>query len=306
VRFKYQLQGYDSDWVDAKERRVAYYTNTAPGDYIFRVMAANSDGVWSAQSAVLRIKVYPPFWRTWWFMALTVMGIVGIGFLMYRRRIGQLQKAHRAQEAFSRQLIDSQETERKRIAAELHDSLGQDLLIIKNRAVMGLKMLEDPAKVRDQIEQISGTASASINEVRQIAYNLRPYQLDEIGLTQALEELVERVSASSQIEFKVDIDPIDDLFAADAAINLYRIVQESLNNVVKHSAATQVEVAVRRETTELEIEIRDNGKGFSAASQNRDGFGLRGLSERSRILGGRLSIQSAAGEGTVIRVRVEI
>jgi signal transduction histidine kinase len=304
VRFKYKLEGYDRDWEDAHERRVAYYTNISPGSYTFRVIASNNDGVWSTHDATIPIVIIPPFWRTWWFVSFCIFVIAAAAFLLYRRRVGQLKRARAAQEAFSKQLIESQENERKRIAAELHDSLGQDLLIIKNSAALGLKLLGEDTRTKEQIERISGTASQAIAEVRQIAYNLRPYHLDEIGLTQSLEELVERVASACPIKFTSAIDSIDDLCPKDAAINLYRIVQESLNNIVKHSEASEAKLLVRRNPREIEVVIEDNGKGFSPVSETarRPGFGMTGLAERARILGGTLSIHSLPDIGTTVKL----
>jgi signal transduction histidine kinase len=306
VRFKYKLEGYDRDWVDAKDRRVAYYTQVAPGAYTFRVMAANNDGVWSTRDATIRLTVVPPFWRTWWFIFFSAVALAAVAFVLYRRRVGKLERARVAQEAFSRQLIESQETERKRIAAELHDSLGQELLIIKNRAALGLKMLGDTSKTREQMEQIAGTASQAITEVRQIAYNLRPYHLDEIGLSQSLEELIERVADACPIRFRSEIENIDELLPKEAAINLYRIVQEGLNNIVKHSQASEARLTVKRSSRDLEVLIEDNGKGLSVANEtNRSGgFGLTGLSERARIIGATLSISSLPDKGTTVKLNI--
>jgi len=309
VKFKYKLGGLDADWVDVGTRRTAYYAHLPPGTYSFRVIAANRDGIWNEAGATIQIIVVPPFWRTRWFIAGAVVALALLAYLFYQRRIAQLKRANRAQERFSQQLIDQQEGERKRIAAELHDSLGQGLLLIKNRAALSLRFLDDPAKAREQIEQIEGTVAESIREVRQIAYDLRPYQLDQIGLTQALEELVERVSGSCPIKFTASIDPIDDLYSVDSAINVYRIVQETLNNIVKHSGASLAEIVVTRTEHEVLIAIHDNGKGFAVATDEsegghrpRRGFGLTGLEERARMLGGKLAVISTPGVGTTIRL----
>jgi signal transduction histidine kinase/ligand-binding sensor domain-containing protein len=306
VKFKYQLVGLDKDWVDAGTRRTAYFAHLPPGTYSFRVIAANRDGVWSDAGATIQITVVPPFWRTRWFIAGAIAALALLVYLFYRRRIAQLKRAHRAQERFSQQLIDQQEGERKRIAGELHDSLGQGLLLIKNRVALSLKFWDDPAKARDQIEQMAGTVAESIKEVRQIAYDLRPYQLDQIGLTQALEELVERVEASCPIEFTTSIAAIDELYSVDAAINLYRIVQEALNNIVKHSGASRASVVVIRDKRAVEMVIQDNGRGFTSGGTEgngaRRGFGLTGLEERTRMLQGKLSIESELGKGTRVTV----
>ena len=144
----------------AGTRRVAYYTNISPGAYTFRVMAANNDGVWSTRDATIPITVVPPFWRTRWFVTLAALGLAAASFLLYRRRIGQLERARRAQEEFSRQLIESQEGERKRIAGELHDSLGQNLVVIKNRAWLSLQEPDNHRNVIEQMEEKKKEAKA--------------------------------------------------------------------------------------------------------------------------------------------------
>jgi signal transduction histidine kinase len=311
VRFKYRLFGQDNDWIDAGTRRVVNYSHLSPGSYTFQVVAANSDGVWNNAGASLRIAVLPPFYRTWWFLSLTLLAVTGLAALAHQIRVRQLKRLHAAQEAFSDQLISSQEQERQRIAAELHDSLGQNLLIIKNRALLSLKLLGDTAKTQEQIEEISTSTSEAIKEVRQIAYNLRPYHLDEIGLTQALEEMVERLSHACPIKFTATIDLIDDCFTKEAEINLYRIVQECLNNTIKHARATEAEIQIRRNLHEVELVIHDNGQGFTPeAARNgetgRRGFGLTGMAERARILGGKLALQSAPGQGTTITLTIAL
>src|SRR5262249_35984961 len=135
--------GLDQDWTDAGTRRTAYYSYVPPGEYVFRVVAANSDGVWNMEGQSLRIIVAPPLYRTWWFIALAAAGAAGLLWFAWRRRVAQFKRAQAAQQAFARQLIESQESERKRIAAELHDSLGQNLLIIKNRALFQAMTLSD-------------------------------------------------------------------------------------------------------------------------------------------------------------------
>jgi len=308
IRFKYRLEGLDSDWIDAGTRRTAYYSRIPPGSYRFVVIAANSDGIWNMEGASVQMNVYPPFWNTWWFTMLSAISVGGLALLVYKGRVSRLEKARGAQEAFSRQLISSQENERKRIAAELHDGLGQNLLIIKNRALIALNRKDDTA-AQTQLEEISSTVSHALEEVRSIARNLRPHQLDRLGLTQAIKSIVNNVSNSSAISFGSEIDPIDGLFSPEAEINLYRIVQEGVNNIVKHSGATEALVAIRREEQALQLIIQDNGSGFnseSAPDANGGGFGLTGISERARMVGGRASFHSAAGKGTTISVRLDL
>lgn len=207
----------------------------------------------------------------------------------------------------------SQESERKRIAGELHDSLGQRLVIIKNLALMFLQAPASTSASRGDalhpIEEISAEASHALGEVREISYNLRPYQLDRIGLTKALEALARTAAASSSITFRADIDDVDHFFAAESEINFYRIVQESVTNIVKHSQASRASLRVQRDPERLRLVVHDDGKGFTPDAANSaphaGGFGLIGISERAQLLGGAAVIQSAPGEGTTIIIEID-
>lgn len=311
VAFRYRMEGLDANWVEAGTRRSAHYSHLPPGHYTFRVTAANADGVWNDTGAALSIVVVPPFWRTWWFTGLIVLTLCGLAFSFYRLQMSRMRKAHATQRAFSQQLIELQEGERKRIAAGLHDSLGQNLLIIKNRALLGLQSPSGDNMARDQLQEISGISSQTLDEVREIAYGLHPYQMDRLGLTKALQSMLRKVGEVSEIEFSVDIDNIDGLFPADSEINIYRIVQECVNNILKHSGATTARVAIKRDKWSVQISVADDGKGFSSEVNNARsstglGFGLLGISERARMLGGNQTIQSTPGKGTTVTVRIEL
>jgi signal transduction histidine kinase/ligand-binding sensor domain-containing protein len=307
VKFKYRLEGLDADWVDVGTRRVAYFPYLPPGSYRFRIIAANSDGVWNEEGAALDIFVATPFYRAWWFIALVGLSLAGIAVLIYRRRFAALRARQAAQEAFSRQLIESQEAERKRIAAELHDSLGQHLLIIRNRATLGERVAQDHPPAKEQFDEITASAAQAITEVRAISHNLRPLNLERLGLTAVIEEMIENVAASSGIQFSADVEPLDGLLSREDEINCYRVIQESVNNILKHSHATKAYVEIWREEGELRITVRDNGRGFDAvamANGAAGGLGLTSISERVRLLGGAQTIHSAPGQGTTLQIRI--
>jgi len=222
-----------------------------------------------------------------------------------------LRRAHAAQESFSRQLIESQEQHRKRIAAELHDGLGQSLAIIKSRAALSLSQPADHEKAIEQLEEISEAAVHAIDEVREIAYNLRPYQLDRLGLTRALETMLQTTANANLIKFNIQIDEIDDVFEKESEINLYRIVQESVGNILKHADATEARVWIKKDEKEVEISIQDNGKGFHPEAAHsrepgRGGFGLFGISERVRMMRGQHVINSAPGSGTTVTIKFDL
>ena len=309
VRFKYRMEGLDKDWVEAGNRRVAYFSHLPAGSYTFHVIAANSDGVWNETGARLAVQVYPPFWQTQLFLTLVAMSCLTLAVLLYRARIRKLKHAQTAQEDFARQLLASQEGERKRIAAELHDGLGQNLLVIKNWATLAKRALEPESNALAPIEEVTAAAARSVQEVREIAHNLRPYHLDEVGLTDAIAAMVERVSEASGIRFIVGLDNLNGLLSPNVEINLYRIVQECLNNIVKHAQATEAEVSIHHNAQSLNVVIKDNGQGFDLAwvSRRQDrGFGLAGLAERVRLLGGKEFIQSEPGKGTTIIITLNL
>jgi signal transduction histidine kinase len=251
-----------------------------------------------------------PFYLTWWFITLAAIGAAGLLWYVWRYRVAQFKRAQAAQRAFSRQLIESQESERKRIAAELHDSLGQRLIVIKNLALMVLNSPGKNTEAREQIEEISSEASQAIGEVKEISHNLRPYQLDRIGLTKAIEAIVRAARSASEIVFKAEIDDIDGVFPKDLEINFYRVVQEGVNNILKHSQATEAGVTIRRDHYELRLAIRDNGKGFMPGAAKPDspcaGLGLIGVNERAQLLGGKPVIHSAPGQGTIISIKIAL
>jgi signal transduction histidine kinase/ligand-binding sensor domain-containing protein len=304
VRFRYRLEGLDTQWVEAGMRRSTFYPYLPPGSYVFRVIAANSDLVWNQNGAQLAIVVLPPFYRTWWFFCMAFLLVTAAAYLAWRRRIAQLQQAHATQLSFSRQLIESQEGERKRMAAELHDSLGQHLLVIKNRAALGVRVAKDQAQASLQFDEINASASQAIDEVRQITSNLRPLNLERLGATSVLEELIEKVSSASGIPFSADIMPLEGLLTPDGAIHLYRIIQESINNIVKHGQSTKASVEIWREDGEIHVTVADNGRGFGPEASVRRGLGLISIAERVRMLGGTHTLVSTPGRGTTLTVRI--
>lgn len=310
IRFRFRLIGLDRDWVDAGSRRTAYYPYLPPGSYTFNVTADNGDGVWDAAGQTLDIVVLPRFYQTWWFRAAVASSLVALVWVSWRYRVGQMRRDQAAQEAFSRQLIQSQERERQRIAAELHDSLGQNLLVVKNRALLGALSQQDDA-ARRQFDEIGATVAQTLEEVRAISQNLRPHHLDQLGLTTTIRATVEQVTESSGIAIRSELDDVDGVFPPADEITIYRIVQESLNNVVKHSKAGEAHVAVQCHEHHVDITIRDNGQGFassasSSGATDRGGFGLKGLAERVHMLGGTHTIESVPGRGTTVRVRIGV
>lgn len=310
LTFQHRLVGFDDDWVAAGARRVAYYPRLPPGQYRFVVTAANRDGVWNEAGTELLLRVAAPVWNAWWFR-LTVMAVLlGTVAAVLRRRDIIAGRRRVAQEEFSRRLIESQEHERKRIAGELHDGLGQELLVVKNRALLALASDGAPVPVREQLQHITEIVAQSLESVRGLAHKLTPYQLEHLGLSVALRTMIEDAAAAVGVALKASVEDIDGLLPLESQIALYRIVQEALSNVVRHSNASTAIVHVRRAGDTIALTIRDDGRGFpvrrDGAGRLAGGFGLSGIAERVRILGGDVEVVSAPGQGTRMEVSVPV
>ena len=253
----------------------------------------------------MRVNVSTPPWQRWWAYLLYVFLLAGIvgGYLRYR--INQLHAINAARTQFAQQLITSQEAERKRIAAELHDGLGQSLLVIKNRTSIGNRMAHDSAKVTAQLEEISAATGQALDEVRSIAYNLRPYHLERLGLRESLNAMIEKIREATSLEINARVALFDEVFSKDDEVLFYRVIQECLNNIIKHAHATTVEISIVQNETQVTARIQDNGRGFVAAAENQSsGFGLIGMSERVHMLGGTHSIESEPGQGTTVTITI--
>lgn len=248
----------------------------------------------------------PPWWtwrRTAILIGVLIAVLVGslLRIFMLNRRFVKQQAARLA---FTRGMLESQEGERRRIAASLHDSLGQDLLVIRNQALMAIQSSEEKSDLRQRLEEISNTTLLAINDVREITHNLRPYQLDRLGLTQAIRAITCKVSDNCSLAFASHVDEIDGIFDNESEIHIYRIVQEGINNVLKHSRATEATVVVKSTPGGLSISIRDNGTGLADNGVSAAGFGLSGIRERAGILGGTARIDSLPGQGVNLQVQL--
>jgi signal transduction histidine kinase len=311
VRFRYRLEPFDRDWIDAGTRRIAHYSGVRPGSYRFQVTACNNDGVWNEGGAVLGVLVLPPWWMTWWFRGLAAVGVAGLVFGWYERRLHRLRRERQAQASFSRRLIASQENERQRLAGELHDGLGQDLLVIASQAQFSLGQPENPSATTTRLQHIAETARQAIQQARRMAHNLRPGLIEELGFTKAVRASAEKAAQAAGISVAIALEDVDRLLPPDFEVNLFRITQESLNNVHKHAGASQVSITLTRSPTSLRLTIEDNGCGFDAARigsmpPDQRGFGLRQIAERANMMGGRCHFQSRPGQGTRLLVEVPL
>lgn len=304
-QYAYMLEGFDEDWTHVGNRRFAGYTNLDPGNYRFRVKGANNSGIWNEEGTAIDIYIAPPFWMTWWFRFLAALSFLGLFALFYNNRISTLKKEKAAQEAFSKQLIAVQEQERKRIAGELHDSIGQDLLIIKNSLEISRKT-EDQKALQGKLTELSEITAQTIGEVREISAHLHPHILERLGLTKAIQSMINKAFENTPTSVQVSLENIDGLFAKDQEINIYRMIQEGVNNLLKHAGATNAKIDVVRQNKEVAIRIGDDGKGFLPDNVSHNGFGLTGMAERVKFLDGSINLNSAPGQGTRLTITLPV
>jgi len=204
-----------------------------------------------------------------------------------------------------RRVVEGQELERRRLARELHDETGQALTSI----LLGLKALEerskDPAS-RAATEELRELVVSTLRDVRRLAVELRPSALDDFGLVAALERLAESFAEQTGISVDFQTALADERLPEEVETALYRIVQESLTNVVKHAQARRVSILLARKDGAVKAVVEDDGQGFDPAEQTDDGYGLMGMRERLALLGGRLEVESGHDGGTTIAAEVPV
>jgi signal transduction histidine kinase len=204
-----------------------------------------------------------------------------------------------------RRVVEAQELERRRLARELHDETGQALTSI----LLGLKGLEDRMDDTDSraaAEELRGLVVSTLQDVRRLAVELRPSALDDFGLVAALERLTDSFSEQTGISVDFQTALADERLPEEVETALYRIVQESLTNVVKHARARRVSILLARKDGAVKAVVEDDGRGFDPSEQTNSGFGLVGMRERLALLGGRLQVESSAEAGTTIAAEVPV
>lgn len=300
LKYKHRLVGYDEQWSHPSNEPIAEFRKLEPGKYRLEVVAADLFGIWSDPPASVEFTIQPQWWEIPVVRWLFAVGIIGVIVLLFWKRLESIRRKAIAQREFSRQLIDSQEAERRRIAAELHDGLGQSLLVLKNLASLNAQTSNDDEGFRE----IADTAGHAIEEVRGISRALRPPELDRLGLAKAVQATARRVAESSSIDVEVKIEGELPKLESDVEIAIFRIFQEALNNAVKHAEADQIKVSMNHKAYSLTLDVSDDGKGLQSDSSSSPGLGLTSMRERAELIGGVLWIGPSVGGGTRVSVKV--
>ena len=232
-----------------------------------------------------------------------------------KQKEAALQESKERLRYLSRELLTTQDDERKRVSAELHDELGQSLTLLKLQLRSVKKQLrEDQGMIKEECDNILQFINGVIDNVRRLATDLSPYILEDFGLTGALRRLIKDCVCRYEVETLVDIMEIDDFVSPKAAIHLYRILQEALTNTMKHSGAKNVAIVIRSDGERIFFSYEDNGVGFDTENgengakkhNSRKGLGLMSMDERVKMLGGSLELSSSLANGTRIAFTIPI
>ncbi|MGI8769851.1 MAG: sensor histidine kinase [Acidobacteriaceae bacterium] len=299
VRYRYRMEGFDRRWIDAGGRRTAYYTNLAPGRYTFRVLAANNDGVWNETGAALSFRVQPHYYQTWWFYILIALGLCALGYEFYRIRVRQVELRFGAVLA-----------ERNRIAREIHDTLAQDIVGIGMQLELASRLLTSSVDAaRTQLDQTRALVKSSLAEARSSIWNLRSHSAENTELPARVAQAVTHAAEGAPAKLLFAVHGTYRVAPRNVEDQLLRIAQEAVANAVRHAQAQHIEVGLNYDAISVRLLVADDGRGFTAdlTSLAASGhFGLRGMQERAKEIGGRMVIDSAPAEGTRISVAVDI
>jgi ligand-binding sensor domain-containing protein/signal transduction histidine kinase len=297
ILFKYKLDGYDKDWIDASTRRVAFYSNLPSGRYAFQVKACNNEGIWNDVGDRLELRQRPHFYETWWFSGCLMLALAAGGIALnrwsHRRLRFELERLEQKH---------AMEKERRRIAKNLHDDLGASLTEIGLfaesvcRKTDSDQIREDLGALFEKVRSMAGSLDAVV-----WAVNPANDSLDRlvVYVCELFHELFQRSQIRPRVEVSGDIPPYS--LSPEERSNVFLVAKEAMNNVLKHSQATEAWLRVSMVHDRLSLTIEDNGRGFDAsltglAARN----GLTNMRSRTDELGGTFALETAPGRGTSI------
>jgi signal transduction histidine kinase len=301
VMFRYKLEGVDPDWQDVGTRRQAFYTHLPPGNYRFRVIACNNDGVWNETGASLGVSIKPAFYQTWWFGALVVVAAAALLWVGIRRRISGI--ARQFQERLAERLA-----ERERIARELHDTLLQSLFGLTLRFHTAANRLPEGDPAREALDDALQQADKVMQEGRERVLNLRARQTPGVSLADALVEVGNQLRSIHPAHFQISVQgrprPLDAIVQEEILL----IGREALTNAFSHSGGKNIEVQVSYHATALHVCVSDDGRGIDEAvlkAGYRSGhWGLPGMRERANRIRGELRVGCRKEGGTQIDLQL--
>ena len=305
-RYRYRLDPLEPGWNEVgSKQRIATYTNLDAGKYIFRVQGSNSDGVWNEEGVSLTVIITPPWWEMTWFRVLFAVIILTLLWAAYQWRLRQLHHQFEM-------TLQARIGERTRIARELHDTLLQSFHgVLLRLAVISQLLRERPVEAQDSLESTIEQAAKAITEGRDAVQGLRASAVQTHEFAQCIRTLGEELASDPENnrppEFQVTVEGESRDLHPILRDEIYRIAGESLRNAFRHAGARRVEVEIRYGSEEFRVRVRDDGKGMDAvvSGQGRAGhYGLPGMRERAKLIGGKLTVWSELGQGSEVELEI--
>jgi signal transduction histidine kinase/ligand-binding sensor domain-containing protein len=301
VRFRYKLQGYDQDWSEPVSLREVNYTNLPPGDYQFRVIACNNDGVWNETGADLAFTIPPAFYQTRWFLFLCLTALICLLWLILRWRMKQVTAA-------IQERAKVRADERVRIARDLHDTLLQGVQGLTLLFHVAAQELPEGSRTREAMERALATARRLVAEGRDRVNRLRPEHFTHKDLTNAFEAIAADLNYEQRVRFDLKIEGRVEDVTSPVLNELHYIGREAISNAFRHSEASEIAVRLMCGPKGVVLTVADNGNGFDPEAQEinpRPGhWGLRGMNERAEVIGAQLKFNSMPNKGTEVVVTV--
>lgn len=299
IRYSYKLDGVNKDWVDAGATPFASYPNTGSGHFTFRVRASVGSGQWVESATTLQIEVIPPFWKRPWFYIAMALLVAGAVYAVYRYRVNELLK---------RQAI------RNKIAQDLHDNIGSTLSSISVYSQVAKIQSENNEKqnLEELLGKISDTSNEMITEMNDTVWAINPRNDSMEKIIQRMESYTRPLLAARNIRFIYEYDKslLNLQLEMETRKNFYLIFKEAVNNAIKYSGASALEVTITRNHKFLELLVKDNGVGFNLEkelhepSPSLSGNGLRNMKTRAREMKAELEMTSSPGSGSRILLRL--
>jgi ligand-binding sensor domain-containing protein/signal transduction histidine kinase len=290
LHYQYRMEGTNQDWSAPSEQRTVDFASLQPGTYRFLARAVSADGTASAPASVA-FTIAPHVWQRWWFLTLASLLVGLAAYAVYRLRVTRLLELERM---------------RMRIATDLHDDIGSSLSQIAILSEVALGQAENggnrPAR---QLSHIARISRESVDSISDIVWAINPQRDWLVDLIGRMRRLAGEVFAARNVEFRFDAPPPerDIRLGTDVRRQVFLIFKEGINNMVRHSGCTRVDITVTAEGGWLMLKLSDNGRGFDTAAKS-SGHGLMSMRKRAEALGGQLDIASKIGEGTTITLRV--
>jgi ligand-binding sensor domain-containing protein/signal transduction histidine kinase len=288
--YAYKLDGLDESWVIAGTRRLASYTDVAPGTYVFHVSGANNDGVWNPVGASLRVTVKPPFWQTLWFRILGALLLLGAATAAYKLRVASILKVERM---------------RLNIASDLHDDIGSSLASIAVLADLVRNRMNVPPAAAGHLLDISRAARSTSDALREIVWFINPEHETAANIFDHLEGIAAKMLMGMDHTFRRDDRSATVRLPMQFRRDIVLVFKEVLSNIVHHAGAKNVAVRVGIDGGRFRLTVEDDGRGFDVSAPS-SGNGLATMRRRAQQVGGTLDIRSMPGKGTIITMDAKI